>query len=314
MKISIIGSGAMGSLFGGKLASAGYQVLLYDIFKEHVDTINRDGLEIEETGTGERTTVKIRATMDAAEAAVSDVLIIFVKSTATEAVARQFHTLAGKDTLMITLQNGVGNEDIIRSRFGSKNTAAGVTSQGATFTGPGKIRHAGNGPTYLCMSDKDNGKLSLFIKALNESGFEAKVETNIENLIWSKLIINVGINALTALSGLENGRLLDYDDLKEIMKDLVAEGLEVARAKGVSITYPDPLATVYEVCGKTAKNRSSMLQDFDRGSMTEIDFINNAIVREGEKLGIGTPVNRTLGRLVKSLDLCHKEKSEVNND
>ncbi|MBI9102533.1 MAG: 2-dehydropantoate 2-reductase [Spirochaetales bacterium] len=308
MKISIIGSGAMGSLFGGKLASAGHEVMLYDIFQEHVDTINSKGVEIEELATGEKEIFKPSATSDPAKAADADVLIIFVKSTATEAVSKQFKAVVSGNPLVITLQNGVGNEDILRKTFGGENTAAGVTSQGATFAGPGKIRHAGNGPTYLCISEGDNSRLAPLIEALNQAGFETKVEENIGNLVWSKLIINVGINALTALTGLENGRLVDFEELKEIMKDLVSEALEVAQAKGIHITYPDPLATVYDVCVKTAKNRSSMLQDFDRGTMSEIDFINNAIVREAGKLGIQVPVNKTLARLVKSLDLHHQEE------
>ena len=308
MKISIIGSGAMGSLFGGKLAQAGHEVNLYDIFKEHVDMVNDRGLEIEEIATGKKYICRPQATTDPAQAAQAEVLIIFVKSTITDPVSAQFKALAAPETLVITLQNGLGNEDILRKTFGEENTAAGVTSQGATFIGPGQIRHAGNGPTYLCMSSGDNTRLGPFISALNEAGFETKVEEKIADLVWSKLIINVGINALTALTGLENGRLVDFNELKTIMTDLVSEALEVARGRGIHISYPDPLATVFDVCRKTGPNRSSMLQDFDRGTMSEIDFINNAIVREGEKMNIPTPVNKTLGLLVKSLDLYHKEQ------
>jgi len=312
MKISIIGSGAMGSLFGGRLAMAGHQVMLYDIFQGHVDAVNSNGLSMEVAATGEVLTSRPSATSEAAVAARADLLIVFVKSTATRAVAAQFAPLANPGTLVLTLQNGVGNEEILREAFGAGNTAAGVTSQGATFLGPGSIRHAGNGPTYLCMSDRNNSRLEPVIAALNESGFEAHVEENINDLIWSKLIINVGINALTALTGFLNGQLTDYPELKEIMKDLVAEGVRVASARGISITHKDPLGTVFDVCAKTAQNRSSMLQDFDRGSASEIDFINQAIVREGEKLGIPTPVNRTLSLLVKSLDTFHLNKGKAS--
>jgi 2-dehydropantoate 2-reductase len=306
MKISIIGAGAMGSLFGGKLASASNDVILYDINKEHVAAINSSGLKIETLADGKTETVYPAATADPEDLKGSDVFIVFVKSTATEIVASTFKSFAGPDTIVITLQNGLGNEDILKKHFGASNTAAGVTSQGATFAGPGNIKHAGNGPTHLCMSDKNNNKLRPFIAELQKAGFEADVEENIESLVWSKLIVNVGINGLTALTGLKNGQLLDYSETKELMKDMVLEAVEVAEALGIKLTFDNPLETVYSVAEKTGLNRSSMLQDFDRGSATEIDFINNAIVREGEKAGIAVPVNKTIAALVKTIDSGRK--------
>ncbi|MCK5197997.1 MAG: hypothetical protein KAR21_06585, partial [Spirochaetales bacterium] len=137
---------------------------------------------------------------------------------------------------------------------------------------------------------------------------ETHIEENIADLVWSKLVINVGINAVTAISGLENGKLLDYPDMKSLMGDLVREAVAVAEKKGIKLSYTDPLQVVYDVSEKTALNRSSMLQDFDRGSMTEIDFINNAIVREGEKLGIETPVNNTISKLVRSMEVVNRNR------
>ncbi len=302
MKISIIGSGAMGSLFGGMLSKSGEEIILYDVNEAHINKINSGGLSIKSAATGESIVVYPKATKNPEDTKGSDIFIIFVKSTITEIVAKQFAPLAGKDTIVITLQNGLGNEEIIRNILGKERVAAGVTSQGATFLGPGEINHAGKGPTHLCMSDKNNEKIKPFVETLNKAGFEADIENNIENLVWSKLIINVGINALTAITGLENGKLLDFQELKSIMKDLVDEGIAVAEKKGIKLTFPDPLQTVFDVAEKTAKNRSSMLQDFDRGSRTEIDFINGAIVSEAAKLGIDTPVNRTLTGLVKTME------------
>jgi 2-dehydropantoate 2-reductase len=120
--------------------------------------------------------------------------------------------------------------------------------------------------------------------------------------VWSKLIVNVGINALTAIMRQPNGRLLDFDETKAVMADLVAEAMAVARARGVRITHADPLATVYEVAKKTGANRSSMLQDFDRNRLSEIDFINGAIVREAAAAGVAVPVNATVTRLIKALE------------
>ena len=309
MKIAIVGAGAMGSLFGGRLSQSGHQVLLYDINREHVETIQTDGLVIEDLASGTQEICRPMATNQAEDLRVAEILIIFVKSAATEAVARQFSEITGVETIAVTMQNGLGNEAILKQHFGEQRTAAGVTSQGATFLGPGRIRHAGQGPTHLCMSDRDNVKLKDFVDALNQAGLDTELEENIEDLIWSKLIINVGINAVTALTGLPNGRLLEFPDCKALMADLVAEAVAVAEKRGVHLTYPDPLEMVYTVAEKTGGNRSSMLQDFDRKRQSEIDFINGAIVQEAEALGLEVPVNRAVTRLVRIQDALHRQQS-----
>jgi 2-dehydropantoate 2-reductase len=265
---------------------------------------------IEDLASGRQDVCHPGATTAAEDLEDVEILIIFVKSAATEAVALQFSGITGGEAIAVTMQNGLGNEGILKEHFGEGRTAAGVTSQGATFLAPGRIRHAGRGPTHLCMSDRNNEKLQGFVDALNAAGLETDLEENIDDLIWSKLIINVGINALTALAGLPNGRLLDFPDTKALMADLVAEAVAVAEKKGVRLTYDDPLQMVCQVAEKTGGNRSSMLQDFDRKRPSEIDFINGAIVREAQALGLQVPVNQALTRLVRVLDALHREKSE----
>jgi 2-dehydropantoate 2-reductase len=272
--------------------------------------MRRDGLVIEDLASGRQDVCHPGATTAAEDLEDVEILIIFVKSAATEAVALQFSGITGGEAIAVTMQNGLGNEGILKEHFGEGRTAAGVTSQGATFLAPGRIRHAGRGPTHLCMSDRNNEKLQGFVDALNAAGLETDLEENIDDLIWSKLIINVGINALTALAGLPNGRLLDFPDAKALMADLVAEAVAVAEKKGVRLTYDDPLQMVYQVAEKTGGNRSSMLQDFDRKRPSEIDFINGAIVWEAQALGLRVPVNQALTRLVRVLDALHREKSE----
>ena len=285
-------------------------MVLYDVSREHVNAVNREGLAIEDAATGAVTVARPRASTDPLDARGSGAFIVFVKSTATRQAATRFADIAGQGTVVLTLQNGLGNEAIIREHFGAGRTAAGVTSHGATFLGPGRIRHAGKGPTHLGMADGRNEKLSGLVDALNRSGFETRVEENVPSLVWSKLVINAGINALTALVGQANGRLLEYEETKAVMADLVAEAVAVARARGISLTYDDPLATVQEVARKTGANRSSMLQDFDRGRESEIEFMNGAIVKEAAALGIPVPVNATVTRLVKALDRIHAAAGE----
>ncbi|MGA2480390.1 MAG: 2-dehydropantoate 2-reductase [Spirochaetia bacterium] len=302
MKISMIGSGAMGSLFGGRLALAGHQVVLYDVFREHVEAINRDGLSIEDAVTGSITVSRPSASTHPSAVEGSDAFIVFVKSTSTEQAARQFAPLAGKTTIVLTLQNGLGNEEIIRHHFGAERTAAGVTSQGATFLGPGRIRHAGKGPTHLAMADGGSGRLAGLVQALQAAGFETHLEKDVADLVWSKLVINVGINALTAFTGLPNGKLLEMEETRVLMADLVGEAVAVARRRGIHFTYEDPLATVLDVARKTGANRSSMLQDFDRKRESEIEFMNGAIVREAAALGIPAPVNAAVTLIIKAME------------
>jgi 2-dehydropantoate 2-reductase len=136
------------------------------------------------------------------------------------------------------------------------------------------------------------------------------LEEEIENLIWSKLIINVGINALTALVGVPNGQLLGSEATAGLLGELVEEAVKVARALGVRLAYEDPLARVREVAELTGKNRSSMLQDFDNRRATEIDFINGAVVREAEARGISVPVNRTVTQLIKAVEARFRRERE----
>jgi len=302
MRICVIGSGAMGSLFGGKLAAAGFDVVLYDIYREHVEKVQRDGLAIEEAAGGEVTTARPAASADPEAARGADVLIIFVKSTVTEEAAARFAPLAGPRTIVLTLQNGLGNESIIAGRFGPERTAAGVTSEGATFLGPGRIRHAGKGPTHICMSDRRNEKLAPLRGALEKAGFETHVSPDVAGLVWSKLVINVGINALTAITGQVNGKLVESEETRAVMADLVGEAAAVARARGITLSYDDPLSIVYDVARRTGANRSSMLQDFDRHRPTEIEVMNGAIVREAARAGIPVPVNATITRVVRAME------------
>lgn len=306
MKIVIVGAGAMGSLFGGKLAQAGAEVVLYDVFAEHVLAVRAKGLAIEDASSGAVTVCRPHASTDVADCRNADVLVIFVKSTATEDAARAFRDVAGLATIALTLQNGLGNEAILRKHFGVERTAAGVTSQGATFLEPGKIRHAGKGPTHLGMADGRNEKLEPLAVLLGAAGFETHIEADVSSLVWSKLVINVGINALTAFVNQPNGRLLDTEETRALMADLVAEAVAVAKASGVRLTYADPLQTVMDVAKKTGANRSSMLQDFDRGRESEIDFINGAIVREAALLGVSVPVNATVTRLIRAIERLRK--------
>lgn len=302
VNIAILGAGAMGSLFGGILAEAGHKIWLVDVWKEHVEAIREKGLRI--TGlSGDRVIRNLQAVSSAQEVENVDLVIVFVKSTVTEEAVRAARCLFGPGTLALTLQNGLGNVERIGSVIGFENVLAGVTAQGATVLSPGEIYHAGRGLTAVGeLQGACTPRVEKLAALLNEAGIQTTVSQNVMGLIWGKLLVNVGINALSALTGLKNGQLLDYSDTAELMELAVLEAFQVSKAKGIHLPYEDPVSHTKEVALATSQNRSSMLQDVIHRRKTEIEMINGAIVREAQALSIQTPVNKVLTNLVRTLE------------
>lgn len=298
MKIGIIGSGAMGSLYGGILAEAGNEVHLIDVFEAHIDKINRDGLCIVKDGN-ERYIKNIKATKDPDEVGVVDLAIVFVKSTITDIAVKGNSSILDEETTVLTLQNGLGNIEKINQAVDAHQIIAGTSTNGGSMIEPGKVNHAGSGGTIIGEID---GKVTDRIKSLchvldlEELG-PCSISENVMGLIWDKLLVNVGINPLTALTGLKNGELLDYEESVEILESLVEEGILVAKASGVEISNQDA-ENCKDVCKKTGENTSSMLADVQNKRRTEIDNINGAIVREGKKFNIDTTANKMITNLV----------------
>ncbi|MDR3038625.1 MAG: 2-dehydropantoate 2-reductase [Candidatus Adiutrix sp.] len=297
MKIAVLGAGAMGSLYGGKLAEGGHEVTLIDIWAEHVDRINRDGLAIDGLG-GERR-IKIKAVRSAAEAEPAELVIVFVKATLTRAAMAGAGNLVGPQTLILTLQNGLGNVENLADVVGEAKVIAGTSSHGANIKAPGRVRHAGGGPTSIGeLTGRITGRLRALGRVFEQSGFApVLLSDNVLNLIWKKLIINIAINAITALVRIKNGRILDFPETEEISRLAVLEAVEVARRKGITFSE-DPLQFTRDITRATGANRSSMLEDITRERQTEIEVINGAIVREGDALGVPVPVNRVLTGLI----------------
>ena len=306
MKTAIVGAGAMGSLFGALLSEAGNDVWLYDVWQEHVDAINGSGLQIEREGV--RRSVRIEATTSPEDIGQNELVILFVKSTQTQkasAVARQ---LAGKTGLVLTLQNGMGNADVIAESIDPTKILAGTTSHGATLLEAGGIRHAGVGPTTLGAWSTSSAGLQnaqRVAEFFTTAGIETQAVDDVHSVVWNKLLINIGINAITALTGIKNGQLLDLESTRDISRTAVEEAIAVARAVNVRINE-DAVKHVLEVAQATAANRSSMGQDVDNRRQTEISTINGYIVQEAGRHGLDAPVNRTLTALVETLQFHYK--------
>ncbi len=299
MKIAIIGAGAMGCLYGGKLSTLdGNQVFLVDVWKDHVDAINNRGLIMEE-GESQLLMDKVKAVTNAEDVGICDLAIIFVKSTLTGEAVKSNSAVFGPSTLVLTLQNGLGNIELIEKELGRQNIIAGTTAHGATMLGPGKMRHAGVGKTIIGeLTGEKTQRLNELAKLFDQAGLEGEISDNVMGLLWDKLLVNVGINSLTALAEIHNGEILDYPELERILESSVGEAHSIALAKGIKLQHEDPIGHTKAVCKATATNKSSMFQDIIKGKITEIAMINGAVCREGESIGIATPVNSLLTNLI----------------
>ena len=301
MKIVILGAGAMGCLFGAFLTKSKEEIWILDQNQEKAAKINLSGISID--GASGCWQAKIKATSHTQEIGKADLILICVKSFSTKQAVEQIKPLLKDDTLILTLQNGIGNIEIISEIVGEKKVIAGITHQGATLMDIGKIQHAGHGETIIGVIDgKTPVELRSISEIFNKVGLETKMSRDIKSLIWSKLIINVGINALTAITRLPNGKLTQYEGTKRILRDAVTEAVRIVKRKRIKLTFDDPLAKVETVCESTANNYSSMLQDVLRKKRTEIDFINGVIVRLGQEMGINVPTNKLLLDLVKTIE------------
>lgn len=300
MKTVMIGPGAMGSLFGGLLTRSGQDLWLVGYKKDQVETIRSAGLTLEDREGSQ--VIPMRATPDVTSAGKADLVIFFVKTYDTEKAVSDSLVLEKEDTIFLTLQNGLGNEEAICKKVDPKKVMLGVTGHGATLLRPGHVRHAGWGKTFIGELDHRITDRALRIaRMFCDAGIETEVSSNIHEEVWGKLLVNVGINALTALTGFKNGQLLDYPETARLMENLVVEAAEVARRKGVRIKE-DPAERTRKAAAATRENRSSMGQDFDHRRKTEIEAINGAVVREAQSLGIPVPFNQALTDLVKAIE------------
>ncbi|MCF8001606.1 MAG: ketopantoate reductase family protein [Halanaerobiales bacterium] len=301
MKIAIIGAGAMGSLFGGYLSKSGNEVTLIDIWEEHVNKIKNKGLVIKKDDKEIHINPKAKTTSEDLDPV--DLVIIFVKSIYTEDAVTQNLSIINEDTKVLSLQNGIGNIEKIAANVDKNNIIAGTTSHGATLLGPGRIKHAGEGDTHIGSIEGDNiQKVQKVKKVLEEAGFVTKTSDNVLKLIWDKLLINIGINALTAILKIKNGQIVEYKESEDLLKMLVNEAIDVAEKKGLKFNRSEIISKVKEVAEMTCENRSSMLQDVSNKRETEITTINGAIVKQAEEYSLDVPANKIVTKMIKTIE------------
>lgn len=306
MKIAVMGAGAMGSLYGGLLSEKN-EVWLVDIWKEHVDTVLRDGLEISRTNAAPLR-VFPKATSDPAQVGAADLVLVFVKSVNTASAMRQNSALFGPETMVLTLQNGYGNVEDILPFIREENLCVGTTAAGATMLGAGRVFQAGMGMTSVGVaSGNDLSRAEQIVQVLNASGLSAQVAPDVMEAIWTKLLVNVGLNAQLALLNVRNGFIADSATSLALGRALVREGAAVAAAKGYVIDAEQIVQHYYIEGSKVVgHNRCSMLQDVDKKRKTEIEKINGAIVRLGAELDVPTPYNEVLQLLIQAKEQTYQ--------
>jgi len=306
MNIVVIGPGAIGCLLAAYLTKVGADICLLDYRPDRASLLQQKGIQVEKEDGGFHTPVK--ATANPSEISSAELFLLCVKAVDTEVAAAPLRGIISESSSFLTLQNGLGNVEKLGELFGRDRVLAGVISHGATLIDVGHVRHAGRGEIWLGPSAKislnpDRKKrLDHLVLTLNQAKLQASVADDIEHIIWRKLVANVGINALTSILGVPNGKLLDYPECQVLMSKAIEEAVTIARHYGIELDTAEEIDRVRNICRSTGANRSSMLQDVIHRRKTEIDYLNGSVVRLAARHGISVPVNEVLAALVRSIE------------
>ncbi|AHG03546.1 2-dehydropantoate 2-reductase [Halobacterium sp. DL1] len=297
MRVVLLGAGSLGSLFGGLLATAGADVTLLGRDGDHIDSVAADGLRLSHPD-GRTETVRVETATDPAAASDADLLVVCVKSYDTDEAMRGVAPHLN-DADVLTVQNGLGNAETIAEYVPRERVIDGTTAQGATVEGPGHVRHAGGGETTIGRRFAPNDDTVLAVgELLTDAGVDTTPTEDPETAVWTKLLVNAGVNAATALARVPNGALVEDAPGERLLRRAVEEGVSVARAEGVDVPE-NAVERARAVAERTATNRSSMRQDVESGAHTEIEALNGELVRRADEHGVDAPVNETLTDLVR---------------
>ena len=297
------GTGFIGSHTAVTLAEAGHEVLLINRNAAHVQAINTHGL-VMRGPQGERT-VRARAAVNAEGQSPVDLVIVLVKSFHTASAMQAATQLVGPDTVVLSLQNGLGHEDILADIVGRSHVLAGKTYVGGVMLAPGRIIAGTAGKETLIgeLDGRVSPRAQRIAGAFNQAGLATTVSDNIMGTMWDKLLINVATGALSSITRLTYGALYKIAEVEATALAAVQEAMCVAHASGVQLSYTDPKAPwLKAAAGLPDDFKTSMLQSLEKGSITEIDFVNGAVVRWGAQLGVPTPVNQTLVACMKGIE------------
>lgn len=301
MRIAIVGCGAMGSIYAGLLASAGHDVLAVDTNRAHVDAINADGLRV--SGASGDRRVSIRA-VTIPPAGTVDLVVLAVKAAHVASAAQTARALIGPETVVLTIQNGLGSADAVALALGHDRLMVGVAQGfGASLPAPGHAHH--NDMKAIRMgaySGLSHANLERIAAIWRDAGFDAAVVDDIASMQWEKLICNVAYSAPCALAAMTLGEAMDDPEIGPISRAAATEAWQVARARGITLGFTDPVAHVRAFAARMPFAKPSVLLDVEAGRESEVGVINGAVPREAEKVGLTAPVNATLTGLVRALE------------
>lgn len=304
MRICVIGAGALGASYGGRLALAGVEVTLVDPWAAHVAAINADGLDLD--GVPGRQTVRVPAVTDPSQLPPCDLAIITVDTNHTAAAAETAKQVLAAGGVALTLQNGIGNVEALEACLGAGRVIGGSSMCSALMRGPGRVTQTHQGSTAI--GELDGGATDRIeaIKALLEdAGFDTVIAADVMAVIWQKYLLNLAINPICAATGLRLGELARLPAVDAFQDRILDEALAVVAAKGIVLPDPDIRASVKHHCW-TKYSKPSMLQHIEQGRITEIDALNGALIREARALGIPTPYNEALTALVKGREFASR--------
>jgi 2-dehydropantoate 2-reductase len=303
VKICFIGAGALGSTIGGTLAAGGSEVTLIDTYGAHVEAINQNGLVLRREGKNRA--VKVAAATSCIGLRPVDLVIVLVKSYHTRQAIEAALPIIGPDTLIMSLQNGLGHEDILSEVVGRDRLLAGKTYVGGVFVSPGHVIAGVDGKLTVIgeLDGRDSERAHRIADEFGHAGLLTQVSTNIMGTIWDKLLINVATGAISGITRLVYGELYRISAIEATALAAVDEAIAVAKALGITLSIPDARdAWLKASAGLPFEFKTSILQSLEKGLPTEIDFINGAVVRQGKKCGIATPVNETLVACIEGIE------------
>jgi 2-dehydropantoate 2-reductase len=305
MRIVMVGAGAMGGVYGGLLARAGYDVTLIDTREDHVAAIRRDGLTVE--GVRGTHVIRIPVQTDAAGLAPMDMAIIFTDSNSTRDAARTAVAVLKPQGFALTLQNGIGNVEALVETLGADRVVAGVSMNSAACPAPGHSVYTNADKTSIGeLGGRDTARIREVAAMFNKAEIPTEVIPDPMAYIWGKFVLNCGINALTAVTGLRSGEMYRTPEVSALQDRVIDEVLAVVTRKGVKLSESDPRKKIKAHC-QGRYNKPSMMQHVEQGRRTEIDALNGALVREARALGISVPYNEAVVAIVKGVEKSRRQ-------
>jgi 2-dehydropantoate 2-reductase len=300
MKVAVIGSGAMGTIFGLAMARSADDVLFHDVRADPIAAIERDGLHLE----GVLGTFHSRpsATLNPEQLGALDCALVMVDANATPQAAKVLASCLSSQGFALSLQNGIGNVEALGEALGLQRVVAGSTYNSGATLGLARVVHSNVGPTWIGeAAGGDSERICDLARKMTAAGLPTTVSENVMGIIWSKFVHNCAINAVSAITGLRPGEIARNSSAARIMEALLDEILAVVDRAGIDLPEHDPRAEIYDHAWERY-NKPSMLQHLEAGRATEIEALNGALVRKAKSLGIATPVNATIAAVVRAIE------------